>query len=386
MNFISQVGMALLMSFGMFWQVGWSLALGFTIAAIIQAIIPKENIQRKFGKSGIKEIVLATGFGAISSSCSYAAASTSKALFRKGASFISSMAFLFASTNLVLELGIILFLLMGWQFAVAEWIGGIVLIAIMILLVKATYPKNIIEEARNHQEQKSGHDHHEMQAEGKLFWEKIKTKEARIAIAQNFKMEWSMLQRDLIVGFLIAGFVAIFVPHSVWNILFLQSSSPIVRIIASALIGPIIAILTFVCSIGNVPLAAILWAQGMNFAGVLSFLYADLIVIPLLSVYKKYYGWKMMWYILGVFFTTMVLTGLIMFVPFALLHQIPGPTGNIQSELTQFSFNYTFWLNLIFGSIVLYFIYLNWKNPMMHGHKHSENHSHEGHSEMKHHH
>ncbi len=358
MNIISQIGTALLMSLGMFWQVGWSLALGFTIAAVIQAVIPKENIQKKFGKSGVKEIALATGFGAISSSCSYAAASTSKALFKKGASFISSMAFLFSSTNLVLELGIILYLLMGWQFAVAEWIGGIVLISIMALLVKATYPKNIIEEARHHQEERNEHDHHQAQADGRSFWEKIKTKEARIAISQNFIMEWSMLQRDLIIGFLIAGFVAVFVPHSVWGILFLKGSSSTLQVVISALIGPIIAILTFVCSIGNVPLAAILWFQGMNFAGVLSFLYADLIVIPLLSVYKKYYGWKLMWYILGIFFITMVLTGLIMFVPFALLHQIPNPTGNIQAELTQFSFNYTFWLNIIFALVVSYFLYL----------------------------
>jgi hypothetical protein len=366
--------MAIFMSLGMFWQVGWSLALGFTIAAVIQAVVPKESIVRKFGKSGIKEVALATGFGAISSSCSYAAASTSRALFKKGASFISSMAFLFASTNLVIELGIILFLLMGWQFAVAEWIGGIVLIAIMSLLVKAFYPRKIIEGARIHQEQDTGHTHHEMKLERKSFWQMIKTKEARVAIAQNFVMEWSMLQKDLIVGFLIAGVVAVFIPHSLWNILFLKGSSPVVRITISALIGPIIAMLTFVCSIGNVPLAAIFWSQGMNFAGVLSFLYADLIVIPLLAVYKKYYGWKMMWYILGIFFATMVLTGLIMYVPFAFLHQIPSPTGNIQSELTQFSFNYTFWLNLIFASIVIYFIYLNIKNPMHHESSHCEHH------------
>ncbi|HEY5220870.1 MAG TPA: permease [Candidatus Paceibacterota bacterium] len=371
--------MALFMSLGMFWQVGWSLALGFIIAAVIEAVISKENIQKALGGGGLKEIVLATGLGAISSSCSYAAAATSKALFKKGASFISSMAFLFSSTNLVLELGIILFLLMGWQFTVAEWIGGIVLIALMAFLVKITYPKKIIEDARIHQEEKGEHDHHEIKANGGTFWEKIKTRETHIVIAQNFVMEWSMLQKDLVIGFLIAGLVAIFVPHAVWSVLFLKNSSPVVQVLGSAFIAPIIAILTFVCSIGNVPLAAILWSQGMNFAGVLSFLYADLIVLPLLLVYKKYYGWKMMWYMLGIFFITMVLAGLIMFVPFALLHQIPHPTGNIQSQLTQFSFNYTFWLNLMFGSAVAYFIYLNMKNPMRHRHVYHE------HAEMQHH-
>jgi uncharacterized membrane protein YraQ (UPF0718 family) len=367
--FLQNIGQALFMSLGMFWQVGWSLALGFTIAAVIQAVVSTEKIKAKFGKSGFKEIALATGFGAISSSCSYAAASTSKSLFKKGASFIVSMAFLFSSTNLVIELGVILFILMGWQFTIAEWTGGIVLIAIMTFLVKVTYPRKIIEEGRVHKEVMSGHDHHNMTSDAKgTFWEKIKTKKARIAIAQNFVMEWSMLQRDLIIGFLIAGFVSVFVPLSFWHIIFLTNSPLYVRVIAGALIGPLIAIITFVCSIGNVPLAAILWSQGMNFAGVLSFLYADLIVIPLLSVYKKYYGWKMMWYILVVFFTTMVTAGLIMFVPFYLFHQIPISSGNVQMQLTNFSFNYTFYLNLIFGALVSYFIYLNWKNPMKHGH------------------
>jgi uncharacterized membrane protein YraQ (UPF0718 family) len=365
------------MSLGMFWQIGWSLALGFTISAIIQAVVSTEKIKAKFGKSGFKEIALATGFGAISSSCSYAAASTSKSLFKKGASFIVSMAFLFSSTNLVIELGVILFILMGWQFTIAEWIGGVVLIAIMALLVKLTYPKKIIEEGRVHKEVMSGHTHHEMTSDTKgTFWQKIKTKKARIAIAQNFVMEWSMLQRDLIIGFLIAGFVSVFVSLSFWHVIFLTNSPLYVRVIAGALIGPLIAIITFVCSIGNVPLAAILWSQGMNFAGVLSFLYADLIVIPLLSVYRKYYGWKMMGYMFVIFITTMVATGLIMFVPFYLFHQIPTPSGNIQTQLTNFSFNYTFYLNLIFGALVAYFIYLNWKNPMMHGHseKHKDSH------------
>jgi uncharacterized membrane protein YraQ (UPF0718 family) len=367
--FIQHIGQALLMSFGMFWQVGWSLALGFTISAIIQAVVSTEKIKEKFGKSGFKEVALATGFGAISSSCSYAAASTSKSLFKKGASFIVSMAFLFSSTNLVIELGIILFLLLGWQFTIAEWIGGIVLIAIMAFLVKVTYPTKIIEEGRTHKEVMSGHDHHEMSSESKgTFWQQIKTKDARVAIAQNFVMEWSMLQKDLIIGFLIAGFVSVFVPLSFWHVIFLTNSPLYIRVIVGAFVGPLIAIITFVCSIGNVPLAAILWSQGMNFAGVLSFLYADLIVIPLLSVYRKYYGSKMMCYMLAIFFTTMVATGLIMFVPFALFHQIPIPSGNIQSQLTNFSFNYTFWLNIIFGILVSYFIYLNLKNPMMHGH------------------
>jgi hypothetical protein len=377
-NFLRSLSDALQMSMGMFWQIAWSLGLGFTITSVIEIAVSRDKIIGRFGKSGFREIAIATFFGAISSSCSYAAASTSRAVFKKGASFISSMAFLFSSTNLVIELGVILWLLMGWQFAIAEWLGGIILITLMAILVKLTYPKKIIEAARAiqtksqkeccshedmHQEDMNV-DHVHVQVESvnaaprlnKLFSPDILK-----SIAGNYFMEWSMLWKDLLVGILIAGVITAFVPQDVFNILFLKQASPLVREIAGAFIGPMIAIITFVCSIGNVPLAAIFWSQGMGFSGVLSFLFADLIVIPLLDVYRKYYGWKLMWYILIVFYTTMVFAGLIMSLPFNLFHLIPGHTINVREELTSFSFNYTFFLNVFFGLLSGYFFFLTRK-------------------------
>jgi uncharacterized protein len=388
-NFFSSLSNALLMSVGMFWQIGWSLALGFTITSVIEVAVSQEKIMKRFGKSGFKEIAYATFFGAISSSCSYAAASTSRALFKKGASFISSMAFLFSSTNLVIELGVILWLLMGWQFAVAEWAGGIVLIALMSFIVKLTYPRKIIEEAREKQQpaQKKccaagtmSHDHDHMHMDmdmdsikGGGTAEKVNifTPQTQRKIAGNYFMEWSMLWKDLAIGLLIAGIIAAFVPQSVFDLLFLKNASPVAREIVGAFIGPVIAIITFVCSIGNVPLAAIFWAQGMGFSGVLSFLYADLIVIPLLDVYRKYYGWKLMWYIFIVFFITMVFAGLIMSLPFNIFHLIPKNIGNVRGELASFKINYTFYLNIIFGLISLYFFFLSRKKSeraMIHAH------------------
>jgi uncharacterized protein len=373
-HLLSSLGEALWMSFGMFWQIAWSLALGFTITSIIEVAVSREKIISRFGKSGVKEIAIATFFGAISSSCSYAAASTSRSLFKKGASLISSLAFLFSSTNLVIELGVILWMLMGWQFAVAEWVGGVVLIAIMSLIVKSTYPKKIVEEAQAQKEPSKaaccshgshgGHEGHEGHG-GQEGHRGHADPEMSKKIAANYYMEWSMLWKDLLIGLLIAGLIGVFVPQHVFDILFLKSSPLWVRELVGSFIGPVIAILTFVCSIGNVPLAAIFWAQGMGFSGVLSFLYADLIVIPLLDVYRKYYGWKLMWYLFAVFFVTMVSSGLIMSLPFNYFHLIPDRKIDVRDMITTFKINYTFYLNVIFGIISLYFFYLKKKRPMM---------------------
>src|SRR6202011_3510242 len=316
---------------------------------------------------GVRETALATLYGAASSSCSYAAAALSKTLFKKGAGFIPSLAFLFSSTNLVIELGIILWLLMGWQFTAAEWIGGLLLIAIMTVLVKLTYPKELVEEARRHVDEATGHEHGSMEGEGRSLVERLRDPGTRVAIAQNFAMDLSMLWKDLVGGFLIAGALAAFVPDAAWKALFLTGAPAGVQLVGNAVVGPIIAIVSFVCSIGNVPLAAILWTSGISFGGVLAFLYADLIVLPLLDVYRKYYGWKMMLYIFGVFFVTMVLAAIAMDAAFSALHLVPRPNPNIRHDLTLFSFNYTFWLNLIFGALALYLWRLNAKNPMDHG-------------------
>ena len=329
-------------------------------------------MRRALGRDGVREIALATVAGAVSSSCSYASAAIMRTLFKKGAALIASLAFLFASTNLVIELGIILYLLMGWQFTAAEWIGGVVLIVIMSVLVRLTYPAKLVEEALHHPEPGGGHEHEAMTLEGETIWQKLSHPQARIIIAQNFAMDWSMLWKDLVGGFLIAGALSAFVPAETWAALFLKGTSPWLQVPVNALVGPLIAVISFVCSIGNVPMAAVLWASGISFGGVLAFLYADLIVIPLLDVYRRYFGWRMAAYIAVVFYVTLVLAGLIMDLAFTTAGLVPEPNPNIRAELTSFSFNYTFWLNVIFGALAAYLFWLNWRHPMQHGHHHGE--------------
>jgi uncharacterized membrane protein YraQ (UPF0718 family) len=245
-----------------------------------------------------------------------------------------------------------------------------VLVVIMSVLVRLTYPAKLVEDARRHPEAGDGHEHEAMTLEGATLWQKLKDPRALIVIAQNFAMDWSMLWKDLVGGFLIAGALSAFVPAAFWAALFLKSATPWLQVPVNALVGPLIAVISFVCSIGNVPMAAVLWASGISFGGVLSFLYADLIVLPLLDVYRRYYGWRMAAYIAVVFYVTMVLAGLIMDVAFTAAGLVPEPNPNIRAELTTFSFNYTFWLNLAFGALAAYFVWLNRKHPMDHGHHH----------------
>lgn len=369
------VGQALFLAAGMFWQVGWSLILGFLLSGLIQALVSKERMRAQLGRNGVREIALATLYGAASSSCSYAAAALSKTLFKKGAAFIPSLAFLFSSTNLVLELGVILLVLMGWQFALAEWLGGLVLVCIMSVLVKLTYPNGLVEGARRHLDEVGGHEHGDNVISGATLWAKLRNPQTSIVVAQNFAMDWSMLWKDLLAGFLIAGALSALIPGGVWKVLFLSGAPPWYQGAANAVVGPLIAVFTFVCSIGNVPMAAILWGSGISFGGVLSFLYADLIVLPLLDIYRRYYGWKMALYIGATFFTTMALAGIIMSAVFGWFHAVPMPNPHMRMDLVLFKVNYTFWLNLVFGALALYAWYLNRKHPMDHGCHHAHDHS-----------
>jgi len=362
---LTHIWQALLLAFGMVWQVGWSLVLGFAISAILQAVVSKRAMGAALGRDGLRETVIATLAGAASSSCSYASASVSRTLFKKGAALIPSLAFVLASTNLVVELGIVLFLLMGWQFMAGEWIGGVVLVVVMSLIVRATYPRRLVEEARHHPEAGGGgHDHGDMAEAGGSVWQKLARRETWVQVAHGFVMDWSMLWKDLALGFLIAGALSAFVPDGVWQALFVKGASPWVQVPANALLGPIVAMLSFVCSIGNVPMAAVLWGSGVSFGGVLAFLFADLIVLPLLDVYRRYYGWKMAAYIGAVFYASMVVSALVMDLAFNALGWIPRTHPNLQHEMTHVSINYTFWLNLIFGLIAIALVILAKRNPM----------------------
>ncbi|MCQ2003658.1 permease [Rhizobium sp. NRK18] len=371
----TKTGMALLMALGMAWKTGWSLVLGFTISSVMQSLVPSSKMKDYLGKGTAKEIVLASAAGAASSSCSYASAAIMRTLFKKGAALVNALAFLFASTNLVIELGVILLLLMGWQFMLGEWIGGVVLITIMAVLVKLTYPKKLVEEARNHEERSKGHEHMSMAVEGDTWRDRVRNPKMKVSVAQNFAMEWSMLWKDMLAGFVIAGFLAAFVPDSFWKALFLTDASEWIKVPVNAVLGPVIAVLTFVCSIGNVPFAAILFSGGISFGGVLAFLYADLIILPLINTYRRYFGWKFAAYMAGILFVTMVAAALIMDVAFSLLGIIPEGTIDIRNRLTEFSLDYTFWLNILFGALAVWLFRLNHKHPMDHSH----NHDHDGH-------
>lgn len=380
-DFVDKIGQALLMALGMVWQTGWTLVLGFTISALLQSVVSADQMRRALGRNHPKEIALASLAGAASSSCSYASAAIMRTLFKKGAALTTSLAFLFASTNLVLELGIILYLLLGWQFMLGEWIGGVVLIAIMSGLVTLTYPKKLAEQARRHEETGAGHEHGGMVVAGDTLAARLTNPQTRIRVAQNFSMEWSMLWKDLAIGFLIGGFLSAFVPDEVWKTLFLTDAAPWLKTLLNAVLGPLIAVATFVCSIGNVPLAAVLWAGGASFGGVLAFLYADLIVIPLLDAYRRYFGWRMAAYIGGVFYVTMVIAALLVDLLFTGLGWIPQPSPDARAHLTHFALNYTFWLNLIFGALGVYLWWLGRRHPMSHAH---EGHADQGHGHAGH--
>ncbi|MCB8879351.1 permease [Acidisoma cellulosilytica] len=367
---------AVMLIIGMVWQVGWSLVLGFAISALLQTLVSKQGMQKALGRNGPKEIILATLAGAASSSCSYASAAVSRTLFKRGAALVPSLAFLFASTNLVIELGVVLLLLMGWQFMVGEWIGGVVLIIILAVLVKLTYPKKLVEEARTFPEAGGhNHDHGGMAEAPGSVWQKLGRRDTWVHASHSFVMDWQMLWKDIVLGFVIAGVLGAFVPDGVWQFLFVKGANPWIQVPANALLGPIVAMLSFVCSIGNVPLAAILWGSGVSFGGVLAFLFADLIVLPLLDVYRRTYGWKMAAYIGGVFYATMVLAALIMDLAFNGLGWIPARNPHAAAAMEHFSVNYTFFLNILFGLVAVAAVILAKRNPMRMAPRHCCGHS-----------
>jgi uncharacterized protein len=338
-------------SFAMLWQVLWSLLLGFIISAMIQAYVPKDGLARLLGRAGLRELALATAMGAASSSCSYAAAATAKSLFKRGADFTVAMVFMFASTNLVVELGLVLWQLMGWPFVLAEWLGGFVLIAVFVLFAKLLIPRRAIETGRAHVEAPDGgheHDHGDMLAPGATVIDKLRSPVGWGYVAHYFEMDWSMLQNDLVLGFVIAGLLAVAVPATVWQHVYITADAGVWRTIENALVGPIVAVLSFVCSIGNVPLAAVLWSGGSSFGGVISFLYADLIVLPLIDVYRKYYGWGLALRMVGVFYLAMVTAGLLVELAFSAFGAVPRPTGNFLMQMEAIRLNYTTVLNILF--------------------------------------
>jgi uncharacterized protein len=349
MGVLEAVGQGLWNAFQMAWEVGWALILGFALSGVVQAWIPRGRMERALGGRDLRTIALATGLGAASSSCSYAAVAIAKSMFQKGASLATAMAFQFASTNLVFELGIVMWIFLGWEFTLAEFVGGILLIVVMWAGIRLFVTRRLEEEARAHAvEAQTGHEHHMSGSEGPPWRERLTSLSAWADVAHNFRGDWEMLWKEITGGFLIAGFIAL-LPMDVFHALFVTDAAGWLRIPENVVVGPLVAVLSFVCSVGNVPLAAVLWAGGISFSGVIAFIYADLIVIPILLIYRKYYGLRAAALISGIMFATMVLAALVVDGLFDLAGLIPEQRPDVESITERgVEWNYTTFLNIVF--------------------------------------
>jgi uncharacterized membrane protein YraQ (UPF0718 family) len=349
MAVLSTIGDGLWAAFQMAWEVCWALVLGFALSGIVQAWVPRSRIERALGGRGPREVSLATGLGAASSSCSYAAIAIAKSMFEKGASFASAMVFQFASTNLVFELGIVIWVFIGWQFTLAELVGGLILIALMWLGLRLFVTRRLEEEARRHAEAAdAGHVHRSHASEGLSVRQRLTSVQAWSEVAHNFRHDWTMLWREISAGFVIAGFVSL-LPASVFSGLFITDAPWPVRLLENVLLGPIVAVLSFVCSVGNAPLAAVLWGGGISFAGVIAFIYADLLIIPIVIAYTKYYGRDLTARLVAIMFAAIVLAALAVDGIFSAAGLVPTTRPSIDSITSRgISWNYTTFLNIVF--------------------------------------
>ncbi|KAA2261576.1 permease [Solihabitans fulvus] len=346
------VGHALALAGSMTWEILWALILGFVLSAVVQAVVRKSTVVRLMGDDRPRTLAVASLLGAASSSCSYAAVALARSLFRKGANFTAAMAFEIGSTNLVVELGVILALLMGWQFTLAEFVGGPIMIVLLAVLFRIFVRKRLLEKAREQADKglagsMEGHAAMDMSVQGDgTFWRRLGSPQGFTAVAHVFVMEWAAILRDLVIGLLIAGAIGAWVPDSFWHNFFL-TDHPTLSALWGPIVGPFVAILSFVCSIGNVPLAAVLWNGGISFGGVVAFIFADLLILPILNIYRKYYGTRMALVLLGTFYAAMVGAGYLVELIFGVSGLIP--TQRSAMVMTEgISWNYTTWLNIAF--------------------------------------
>jgi uncharacterized membrane protein YraQ (UPF0718 family) len=343
---------ALSVAGSMTWEITWALILGFALSAVVQVVVRRSTVIRLLGDSRPRTLAIAAGLGAASSSCSYAAVALARALFRKGADFTAAMAFEIASTNLVIELGVILALLMGWQFTLAEYTGGPVMIVILALLFRVFLRDRLLRRAREQADRglagsMEGHAAMEMSVQRQgSFASRLLSREGFTSVSHVFVMEWAAIIRDLVIGLLVAGAIAAWVPDSFWQAFFF-TGHPLAAKLWGPLIGPVVAIVSFVCSIGNVPLAVVLWKGGISFGGVTAFIFADLIIAPILNIYRKYYGAKMAAFLLGTFFVAMAGAGFVIELVFGGLGLIPS-RASAKIPDSGVSWDYTTWLNIVF--------------------------------------
>ncbi|MEP6851231.1 MAG: permease [bacterium] len=343
---------ALELAGSMTWEITWALILGFFLSAVVQAVVRRATITRLLGNDKPKTLAIATGLGAASSSCSYAAVALARSLLRKGADFTAAMAFQIASTNLVIELGIILALLMGWQFTLGEFVGGPIMIIVLAVLLRRFLTPRLVEAARRQADRgvagsMEGHAAMDMsiQQDGTV-WRRLRSRNGATAVSHIFVMEWAAVIRDIVIGLLIAGAIGAWVPDRFWQSFFLVDH-PLLAKIWGPLVGPLVAILSFVCSIGNVPLAAVLWNGGISFGGVAAFIFADLLILPILNIYRKYYGTRVMLLILGTYYAAMVIAGYLVEALFGLFRITPTQR-TAKVETATVSWTYTTVLNIAF--------------------------------------
>lgn len=359
-NFLDTWHAAATTALGLFWTAFWAFGLGYLISSMIQVFVTRQTMREKMGKAGPRSVAMGTFFGFVSSSCSFAALSGTRALFAKGAGLVPSLAFLLASTNLVVELGIIIGIFLGWQFVVGEFVGGLILILLMWLAIRLSKGFAPIEEARANAKKSQGDDG-ESDGSDMSWRDKIASRQCWAMVAQRYVMEWMMVWKDVTIGFTVAGIIAAFVPRSFFEWLFIGGDDPnFLELLAQAVVGPLAAFFTFIGSMGNIPLAAVLYGNGVAFAGIMAFIFSDLVVIPVLRVNAQYYGWKMAFYILGVFLVVLVTTAMILHYGFAAFGLLPS-ADQVRTVIDRefFAVDYTFWLNLGFAALSLGF--LAWK-------------------------
>ncbi len=349
---IDHVLEALAASGSMTWKILWSLILGFTLSSVVQAVVRRETVSRLLGDDRPATLARATGLGAAASSCSYAAVALARSLFRKGAGFTSAMVFEIASTNLVIELGIVMALLLGWQFTLAEFVGGPIMIVLVAVVFRLFLRSRLVDAAREQADKglagsMEGHANMDMSVEGSgSLRQRLVSEKGFTAVSQIFVMEWASVLRDIVIGLLVAGAVQAWVPEAFWQQLFLADHETLAPI-WGPLIGPLIGVASFVCSIGNVPLAGVLWNGGISFGGVIAFMFADLIILPILLIYRKYYGTRMMLVIAGTFYVTMVVAGYVVEIVFGAFGLVPDER-NASVAAEGLSWNYTTYLNIVF--------------------------------------
>ena len=343
---IEQIAQSLYVSAGLFWEAFWALAFGYAVSSLIQVLVPRELIARYLGRPGLKEILLATALGPASSSCSFAALSAARALFAKGAALIPMMAFLFGATNLAPPVAALAWIFLGWQFALALVLGGFVLVVVMAITIRLTYPKELVGQARERAAEAG--KHHGDAAEGlpEAWRNKLSSSEAWHQVGATYVGEWAMIWKELFFGFLFAGAVATLVPDPVFRSIFPQDLPQVLLIVVHALLGPVLAVVTIIGSRGNGPLAAVLWENGVLFSGIMAFLYADFVVIPSMRINVRYYGWRFATYLAFVFTVSAVLAGIIIHGLFWAVGMIPEPRAGQVEELAQFRVDYVLFLNL----------------------------------------